>query len=251
MKPVKQDQLEKELSDMASRLQYPATPDISARIQTRLADGRSQRLVPSLRLALALLLLLALLAISVPAVRARLAGFFQIGVVRIVPLTAAPTFENNSTPAPTSSLDSLLNLAGETTLAQAHKITGFPILLPTYPSDLGSPERVYFQSRAKMLILVWLDPADHQKVRLSLYEFGPDTFVMKKIDANILQETSVTGHYAVWTSGPYFVEVKGNDFQSIQLVDGHVLIWMVDSLTYRLETDLALNEAIKIGESLR
>ena len=251
MNPDKQNLSEKDLREMASRFQYPATPNIAGRIQARLNAARANRLASGARLAFALLLLLALLAISVPGARARLAGFFQIGAVRIVPLTTTPTIEKNSTAATSNNLDSLLNLAGETTLAEARKNTGFPILLPAYPPDLGAPDRVYFQSRAKMLILVWLEPADHQKVRLSLYEFGPDTFVMKKIDTNILQETTVNGSYAIWTTGPYFVEVRGNDFQSITLVDGHVLIWMADSLTYRLETGLSLDEAIKIGESLR
>ena len=250
MNPDKQNLSEKDLREMASRFQYPATPNIAGRIQTRLNAPRANRLASGARLAFALLLLLALLAISVPGARARLAGFFQIGAIRIVPLTTPATIENSGSAAP-SSIDTLPNLAGETTLTEARKNTGFPILLPGYPADLGSPDRVYFQSRAKMLILVWLEPADHQKVRLSLYEFGPDTFVMKKIDTNILQETTVNGSYAIWTTGPYFVEVRGNDFQSITLVDGHVLIWMADSLTYRLETGLSLDEAIKIGESLR
>ncbi len=34
------------------------------------------------------------------------------------------------------------------------------------------------------------------------------------------------------------------------MIDGHVLIWKKSSLTYRLETDLSLKEAIKIAESL-
>jgi hypothetical protein len=36
-----------------------------------------------------------------------------------------------------------------------------------------------------------------------------------------------------------------------RLVEGHVLIWADGSLTYRLETELPLDEALRIAESLR
>ncbi len=35
------------------------------------------------------------------------------------------------------------------------------------------------------------------------------------------------------------------------LVEGHVLVWVEDEITYRLETDLNLEEAIRIAELLR
>jgi hypothetical protein len=35
-----------------------------------------------------------------------------------------------------------------------------------------------------------------------------------------------------------------------RLVSGHVLIWEEDGLTYRLETDLSMEEAVAIAESL-
>jgi len=35
-----------------------------------------------------------------------------------------------------------------------------------------------------------------------------------------------------------------------RLVNGHVLIWENGEVTYRLETDLSMEEAVKIAESL-
>jgi hypothetical protein len=35
------------------------------------------------------------------------------------------------------------------------------------------------------------------------------------------------------------------------MIDGHVLIWKEGGLTYRLETDLTLEEALKIAQSLQ
>jgi hypothetical protein len=36
-----------------------------------------------------------------------------------------------------------------------------------------------------------------------------------------------------------------------RLIDGRVLIWEQGSITYRLETDLEMDEAVKIAESLK
>jgi hypothetical protein len=36
-----------------------------------------------------------------------------------------------------------------------------------------------------------------------------------------------------------------------RLIDGHVLIWEEDGITYRLETGVTLEEAVKIAESLQ
>ena len=35
-----------------------------------------------------------------------------------------------------------------------------------------------------------------------------------------------------------------------RLVEGNVLLWEQDGVTYRLETELPLDEAIKVAESL-
>jgi hypothetical protein len=35
------------------------------------------------------------------------------------------------------------------------------------------------------------------------------------------------------------------------LIEGHVLIWKEGDITYRLETDLPVEEAVKIAESLK
>jgi hypothetical protein len=40
------------------------------------------------------------------------------------------------------------------------------------------------------------------------------------------------------------------DLQYRRMIDGQVLIWEGDGITYRLETDLSLEEAIRIAESL-
>jgi hypothetical protein len=239
------DPFEKNLARVARDFEYPPTPKIAGRIRAKLDATRARVALPW-KPAVAILLLALLIAFSVPAVRAGLVDFIQVGIVRIFPGTATVTL-----PAPTAVTDPLLTLDGKTTLEDARAKSLFPIIIPSYPSDLGLPDLVYRQDRADMVILVWLSPADPHTVRMSLHEIGPNSVVLKKMDTKVVQETSVGGRYALWTTGPYMLQISGAGFSFMRLVDGHTLIWAAGDITYRLETDLSLEEALKIAESLR
>ncbi len=176
--------------------------------------------------------------------------------VKIGESLATPTANvlPSPTPRPTSTpLSSVLNLAGETTLAEAEQQAGFPVRLPTYPADLGPPDRVFFQQLGgPAVVLVWLDADQPEQVRLSLHQLGPGTFA-EKGEVKLIQETTVKGQRAVWTTGPYVLQFRrGNrvDYDFRRLVTGHVLLWVEGEITYRLETDLPLEEAVRIAESL-
>jgi hypothetical protein len=247
------DPFEDNLSKIAQDFKYPPTPKIAGNVRAKLDSARPQGL-QLWKPAIAILLLALLVGLSVPAVRARVADFFQIGIVRIFPMPATATpVEPQSTPLPTPVITPLLKFEGKTTLENARTKVSFPILLPAYPADLGLPDMVYYQDKAGMVVMVWLNPADPQKVRMSLHEIGPSSVVLKKMDPQVVQETSVDGHYALWTTGPYMVEVISgdDDYGFLRLVEGHTLIWAMEDITYRLETDLSLEEAVKIAESLR
>jgi hypothetical protein len=165
------------------------------------------------------------------------------------PVGAQPTARPSPTP-----LTSVLDLAGETTLAEAQEQTGFAIRWPAYPSDLGTPDRVFFQNiGGPAVVLVWLDPDQPERVRLSLHQLGPGTFADKGEPGSI-QETTVHGQRALWTEGPYMLQFRRGDqvdYDMRRLVMGHVLLWVEGEITYRLETDLSLEEAVGVAESLR
>jgi hypothetical protein len=141
-------------------------------------------------------------------------------------------------------------MAGETSLEAAQARASFPIRLPVFPADLGTPERVFMQEDGLMAILVWTDPADPQKARLSLHEIGPGSILVGKFEPRVIQETQVNGRYAVWVEGPYLVRLTSGSIEFRRTVEGNTLIWEEQGITYRLETDLSLEEAIKIAESL-
>jgi hypothetical protein len=222
------------------------------------------------RWAYAALILLAAAAalLAVPAVRAGVVEFLQIGAVRIL-LGPRPT--ETPRPAPTASstraatavpptplvLTSVLDLAGETTLAEARAGVDFAIPLPTYPPDLGEPDRVFVQDLdGAAVVLVWLQPDDPARPRLVLNALT-SPIMADKVYYELLKQrplqvevTTVNGGDAVWTTGPYVLETRGGDWQEYRLIEGHVLIWTDGALTYRLETDATLEEAVRMAESI-
>jgi hypothetical protein len=200
--------------------------------------------------ALALVVLLLGLTLAVPPARAAISRVLHLGSVTIFP--SAPT-ATSTEPTPTP-LASVLDLAGETTLSNARQQAHFTIRLPAYPADLGPPQRVYLQDLGgAAVVLVWLEPGRPNQVRMSLHELSSDVWV-QKFAPRVIQETSVHGQRALWTDGPYVVQVASpgqTTYAERRLVSGHVLIWTEGAITYRLETGAFLQEAVRIAESLR
>jgi Domain of unknown function (DUF4367) len=247
------EEWEMRVQHTARAFPYPPTPDIAGSVRMRMA--RPPRAI-SRRLAWAAILILVGLCalLAVPQVRAAVLEFIRIGAVRIFPqeptATPGPT-PTQPTPTP---LKSILDLAGETTLSKAQSQVKFPIRLPGYPPDLGAPDHVFLQDLGgSVVVLVWMDPQHPDRVRLSLHQLEQGTFAMKGAP-RVIQSTTIRGHPALWTDGPYVLQFMVNghaDYDMRRLVTGHVLIWEEGGITYRLETDVSLDEALKIAESLR
>jgi hypothetical protein len=197
-----------------------------------------------------IVLLLALLA--VPDVRAALIEFLQIGAVRIflVEPTPAPA---TGTPVPTPILlPSLSELSGRTSLQAAQARVDFPIQLPTYPESLGQPDYVFLQNMdGPVLVLAWADPDQPGGIALSLQQIPPGSYAVDKVKPEIIKTTTVNGNVALWVVGPYLLRLRSGDLDVRRLITGHVLVWQEGGFTYRLETDLPLEEAVKIASSLK
>ena len=274
MSELQQELFEKQIRSLARGLDYPRTPDIAGSVMMRLSRERgdkgkgkapfiSRRLVWSLTIILVFLVSLML----IPSVRAAVIEFIQIGVVRIFRAEPTPLAPPNqelperiapvtATPIPTATSQPLIPIlekfAGEMTLEQAQKAVDYPILLPSYPHELGKPDRVFVQeAEGKMTILVWIDPKQPDQVLLSLHFIPTGSWAIEKVKPTSIQETTVNGQRAVWAVGPYPIRYSNGDIDFIRLIEGHVLIWADGKVTYRLETDLSLEEALKIAESLQ
>ena len=170
--------------------------------------------------------------------------------------TSTPTDSiSTGTPAPVITptfLESILDLAGETTLQKAREQADFTIALPTYPADLNDPDQVFVQQfGGPVVTLVWMDPNHPDKVRLSLSKSRSEKAVFEKIDPASLQETQVNDNPAVWVDSDYLLIMRNGDTTFTRLIDqGHTLIWTNGEITYRLETSVDLDTAIRIAESI-
>jgi hypothetical protein len=261
---------ERQLLDLSQGMEYPRTPDVAGAVMRRIAGegqgkglrGAGDRGWLSKRRAWALMLIIVLCSslMLIPPARAAVLEFIQIGVVRIfraesTPLPA-PQQELSSTPTAVPSAQPLIpileKLAGEMTLGEAQGKVDYPILLPSYPPDLGPPDRVFVQDAdGAMTILVWIDPGQPDKVLMSLHFLPSGSWAVKKIEPTLIRETQVNGLRAIWTVGPYPLRYSNGNIDFTRLVEGHVLIWAQGDVTYRLESRLSLEEAVRVAESLQ
>jgi len=249
--------IEPRLQALAKEFKYPSTPSIADEVMSRIG-GAGKRLRIGRQLAWALTMLIVLLAglLVVPPVRAAVLEFIQIGIVRIFPSpvqTPVQTIEAPSTATPAVNTTSLLpileKISGETTLEDARSMIDFPISLP---SDFGRPDHVFLQdANGWMLILIWLDPQQPDRIQLSLHMIEEGSWTIEKLQPTVIEKTTVNGQRAMWTVGEYPLIMQNQDIQFMRLVNGNVLIWEGNKITYRLETDLDLNAAIRIAESLQ
>ncbi|HVF24576.1 MAG TPA: hypothetical protein VNA23_01730 [Anaerolineales bacterium] len=267
MSELERELFEQRLMSIANRLDYPRTPDIATAVMARIRPSARPRFI-SRRLAWSLAIMLVLFSslMLIPPARAAIIEFIQIGIVRIFPRPTEPPIDTIGTATPgaitpmtaTASIPSatfipsLSRIAGETTFADAQQRVSYSILVPTYPPDLGQPDHVFVQDNdGEMSILVWLDPRQPEQVLMSLHLVPQGSWAIEKAEPQVIEETTVNGRRAIWATGPYPLRLHNGDLDFTRLIDGHVLIWADGDITYRLETGLPLEEAIKIAESLQ
>jgi|SRR5215207_1135847 len=267
MSELERELFEQRLISIAKGLDYPRTPDIAVAVMTRIRPAARPRFI-SRRLAWSLAIMLVLVSslLSIPIARAAILEFIQIGIVRIFPRPTEPPVDMISTATAgsitpmtaTASLPSatfipsLSLIAGETTFADAQQRVSYSILVPAYPPDLGQPDYVFVQDNdGEMSILVWLDPRQPEQVLMSLHLVPQGSWAIEKAEPQLIEETNVNGQRAIWATGPYPLRLHNGELDFTRLIDGQVLIWADGDITYRLETGLPLDEAIKIAESLQ
>ena len=268
MSELERELFENQLRSIAKGLDYPRTPNIAGRVRvmTRMrASTRPSFVSRKLAWSLTMILVLFSSLMLIPPVRAAVLEFIQIGIVRILPRPTEVPIDGISTPTPNSItpktatpsipsatlIPSLRRIAGETTLGDARQSVDYSILLPTYPPELGQPDYVFLQdAEGAMMILVWLDPRETNKVLISLHFIPEGSWGIEKSEPRFIEQTNVNGQPAIWAVGPYPLRLLNGDLDFTRLIDGNVLIWADGDLTYRLETNQTLEEAIKIAESL-
>jgi hypothetical protein len=261
--PRLEENLEASLVQASREFVYPPAPDVSRMVTRRLTarrPSRRQRGWVLIGVALALVLVI---IFTVPPVRAAVLDWIRLGAVRIflVQPTSTPTPAPQSTlpaltpseePIPTP-LQSVLDLAGETTLAKVQAGHILKPALPAFPPDLGLPNHVYFQIEGwPVIVMVWMDPANPQAVRLVISETDANGILFQKMVPPSVLDTFVNGQPALWVAAPYMLLTGSGEVAQARLVENsHTLIWTAGPLTFRLETGADLETALRIAESIK
>lgn len=267
------------LRDLATAIAWPGetsamsgmvtTPDLATRVGRALRAAppapprRWWRRGPAQRighpLALALLALVAFAAV---------AGAVALGLpgLRLIlgePSGPPPTISPSAT-APAHELPGLgLNLGEPTSLEAAAVAVGRPIVVPDDPR-LGAPDAVWVDTaKADAVALVWAAREDlpaslEPGIGLILMSFDgtvEDELFRKMIGGGTdLEPVSVNGDAGYWISGdPHVFFVQGADgafVEDMRRWVGDALVWSDGATTWRLETSLGREEALRIAASL-
>lgn len=257
----------------AQAFQYPETPDIRTIPETR--PTRPHRVRRVLAYAAVFLVMLSCGLLAVPEIRAAVFSVLRIGAITLfmdeptptlTPTAAASPQPTDSeiavtitrrplpTPRPTPTttvLESILDLPGEMTLENARERLSFELVLPTYPSDLGLPDRVFFTASPEYVTFVWLAENSTDTPKLSLQIIKSGGFAKKWIESEPPRVTMVGEDIGYWLDQPHDQFIYPGNTTLFRHITQPALIWADSTLTYRLEGVDTMDEAVKIAESLR
>ena len=281
-------ELESALRDLAPSIAWPSAggvpdgPDLTAAVRARIEmmpapQARRGTLGPLPRglvwqwratrraLILALVALLALAA---------LAGAIGLGLpgLRLIlgeapgspaPRPSATRQASPSTPAALGASMGLGEPLDPTDPAGLDARAGFDVALPADPA-VGPPEAAYIdEGRAGQVTLLWpagpeLPATSEPSVALLLSEFEGavnEGFFVKAISGGtVVDRVRVDGNPGYWISGePHALFWDGPNGPAVDARRwvGDVLIWSDGRITYRLESALGRDKAIRIAGSLR
>ncbi|MBI5304535.1 MAG: hypothetical protein HY868_20545 [Chloroflexi bacterium] len=249
------EKLESALIRAGATIAYPATPALATRVRAALETRQSVRVFRLSRRAFTLIAALVLaiaILLAFPDAREALAQWLGLRTVRIIPVTLTPTVSITQTPS-SSGTRTPSGQCCETILADAQAQSRFKILLPA--SRL--PTRVYLQSipdfGAQQVILVF---DDANAPAFTLYQATNFLYGKLVSGGTVIEETSVKGRRALWLSGaPHLLvtlDATGKPrLDSARSVNANTLAWEVGEVTYRLETPLSKDAAIRFAESLQ
>ena len=248
---------------------FPGTPeiagDVGALIQAQepplVARERPRfdwRLVAIIALVVAVLVA----ALAVPGSRTAIADFFGIEGIRV----EVGQDDDAALPESPTSIGGSLLLGERTTLNDVSGTVPFGVVAPS-DAAAGEPDEIYLNQRSGVTVVGLLYEAGDELpeigetgVGMLLLEIDSTNagviFVKKTVvGGGDLDMTEVNGSSAYWIEhGVLAVEpVQGlmlDELGSESRRSGNVLIWSDGEITYRLETDLPMEDAVRIAASL-
>ena len=256
--------LDRLLSRAADEIRYPVTPRLRARVLAVIdTPSRARRGAASfvpLRLVVALsaivLAIGAALAFALPSSRSAIADFFGIEGSKIERL---PTPAPGVTPTPFPTPAGIETLATPSSLIAVRSRFGFAPALPAAGAE--EPAVYVAQYLGTLAVVLHYDQFELWEVRLEpggTFSKGEsiDPIIAKSIGGGTkLTDLTVRNRPATWITGGAhivrFTDRDGNEAAgSVRTIDRNTLIWRTDAAFYRIETDLPLDDARRLAESL-
>jgi hypothetical protein len=264
--------LEGALRDLATAIAYPSVgvggSDIAARVRRRIETAPP---APARRTVLGWLggrpiRRSVVVAIAALLVLAAVVGAVGLGLpgIRIIFGGPTPPPSAIASPSPGASLGTVgqsLALGTRLPLDDAARIAGLDLVLPTDPA-IGPPDAAYLL--AGRVALVWserpgLPPDPSNGIGLLLSEFRgtvDEGYYRKQLESDgVVTPVTVNGAPGYWISGPphffVYVDERGETVDDTHRMVGDTLVWADGDVTYRLESQLGMEDAIRLAESLR
>lgn len=258
------DELAPDISEMDALLRrasrafaYPQTPAMVVAVTARLREpgpsvlgvlaeivrGWWRRPLPRIAVAVVITALVVLgAALAVPQSRTALADFFGLSNVRVDEEPSVGQLPPVLSPG---------SFAAPVLLADAQDAVDFPLRFPTSDGARLEPNAVYLQGEntsAPAVIFVYEE--------FDLYQTRAGFFGKGGPDLSLIHEIEFGGQPALWIDeGGHiasFLDEQGRlVVESRRTVERATLLWERDGVTYRLETALSQEEAIRAAELLR
>lgn len=253
---MNQDALDRLLTATAAAVVYPATPDVTSRVAGATAAPPARSGLPRLAPAYILVALLIALgaALALNSSRDAIARLFGVegSTIEVVPaVELAPTIAANqqTAPTPASPMANALTPGQSVTLEEIPALAGFEAALPGVEDERIASTLIVYGTQAVVA---------HRYPSFHLWQTKlPQTASFGKFvtEDSIMKEVSVNGADAVWLSGGEhlvrYVDENGEVITgSARTVSHSTLIWRTDAFFYRIETDLPLEDALRIAATL-
>ena len=267
--PDRERELERELRELGSLIDYPPTPEVARSARSLLDEAndrprRFQLAFPTLRwaaVAAAFVLVVAVPTLS-PGLRATVGDWFvaeegQVAGGSAIDAGSSERQSEGNAPAAGVSKGGASRArtsgfsGGRITLRQAQARMEGALLLPRTPK-LGRPNAVYAggTSRKDGIVLVYREepPLDDTGISLILTEVPGDIEQaylrgMAAVGPK-LERVMVDGHPGYWSPAGRLPSSMDRS------LPGHVLLWEKRGVALRLEADLPQEQAVHIAESV-
>jgi hypothetical protein len=242
--------LEQRLTDLASEIEWPPTPDLRARVRKRI----ERRFRPGL----AMLLVAAAIALAF-GTQVAVAQYLQLRGATLQSVPGPPT----PSALPTGDAGQRYALGQRYgAVTEAGRVAGFA---PLVPAALGQPDEVYYSAGEGVITLVYrprpglpaaLDPQVGALVMEARGQVSRPSFGKLQGPGTGVEEVSVGGEAGYWISGAphgfFFYQASNGKTSTDSLrLSGDALIWNRGGLVLRIESGLGREGSIRLGQSLR